>query len=327
MGEDATRAPERRLRRTARALTRPVLFALGVTIAAYFVDRAGWRRIWAIVGNTGGWIAPIAALQLAVLACDVLALRILLGGGDSGRAAVPRTAWIRATAFAHACSTFLPAGRAAGEAVRASVLSRSVGVALAGRAAVHLQACALLATATACAVGASMMGGSLATLLAVSAALSGALGSLILALARSRAVGTTVRRIAERIAPAALTRTDGGVVAGRAFVLAYGCCVVGRAAQLVQYACAVAAVGGPFSGRSAVAADGIQLVASTAGDLLPAQLGALEAAYTAFADTLGVPDGPAAAISLVMIMRGTLVALAVLGLGVAALLPNPLRAP
>jgi hypothetical protein len=98
--------------------------------------------------------------------------------------------------------------------------------------------------------------------------------------------------------------------------------VLGRLAQFVQYGLAAHAVGGRFDVTSSAAAEGIQLVGTTAGDFVPGQLGALEAFYSAFAEALAFPDAQAAAISLVMLMRGALVAVSLIGLLLAALLPK-----
>jgi hypothetical protein len=112
------------------------------------------------------------------------------------------------------------------------------------------------------------------------------------------------------------------VISTRATVTAWSLCSLSRFVQILQYGFAIYAVGGRLTVLNAFVCEGVQLIGSSAGDLVPGQLGAMEGTYSAFSSSIGLADAPARVLSLVMIVRGALVGLAVFGLLVAALLPQ-----
>lgn len=281
-----------------------------VGLAAYFVRAAGPAALLAHASEGGPWIPFLMALQLGIVILDVGALRHLLGGGEEA----PRHAWLRATALAFACDVFLPAGRAAGEALRAATLKRWFGAARSAQGGARQQACSLLATGTASGLAglASLRSPTLAALLGGNAVLCCTLGFALLAVLENRQVANWVRPLLERI--------FGRTPAGRSEVSiarAYGLCLSGRLVQVLQYGIALLAVGGTMTPRHAFAASGIHLVGATAGDFLPGQLGATEGAYAVFASAIDLD--PAAALSLVVLVRAALVLVAMGALAAAGI--------
>jgi hypothetical protein len=302
-----------------KRLARPAALLVGLGLAAYCLRSAGIERTTEVVRGAGPWLPLIVLLQAAIVSLDALALRLLVGNAPSQ--ASHRT-WLRASAIANACSVFLPAGRAAGEALRAAALSPSIGAARAASAGVRLQACSLFGTATVSAVAAVITwratpSTTLPGLLALNALVCGALGAAILVLLRSTRLSTWLRRLLERLVQNPPTSTPSTEAMPRSYAL----CVLGRLVQALQYGVGVFAVGGRFTMTSAFTSQGIQLLGSSVGDLLPGQLGAMEGVYSAFADSLGLSEAPARALSIVIILRGALIGLALAGLFVAALLP------
>jgi hypothetical protein len=303
-------------------LLRPAGFVAGLSLAAYFVREAGLEQVASILGTSGAWLPALVSLELSIVIADGFAARALV---DDPSAAPPRT-WIRATLLANACSVFLPAGRAAGEALRASTLSSAIGPTRAGSAAVRLQGVALVSNAAASAALAAVIAAvapgavALPVLLAANALVCGALGGSVFLLARSRRIAAWLVRLLARFAPQA--PTSGGPAAGSAPGRALAFCLTGRVLQTAQYGLAVAAVGGALTLPTAVTAHGIHLVGATAGDLLPSQLGAMEGTYRYLGSQIGFVDSPARAVSIALVMRGVQVALASGGLLVASLLPR-----
>jgi hypothetical protein len=311
-------------RSRVRLLGRIAAGALGIGLAVYCVQSAGAGRILAIVAEAGPWLPAILALQIVVVALDALALRVFYG--EAGRV-VRFSTWLRATAYSNACSVFLPAGRAAGEALRATVLAPDVGGVRSGRAGACLQGSAMLAAGTTALVCAAVMGAStdialLPTLLAGSGALVGALGLALLVLVKSPTVVSVLLKTLARVLPRVPVAIDDEGLPRRSWVLAFALCLGARAAQTLQYGVALRAVGGHLGVVSATTAEGIQLLGSTAGDVVPGQLGVLEGTYRTFAAALGVAEAPARAVSLVLLVRGALVGLALAGLVAAAFAPS-----
>jgi hypothetical protein len=191
----------------------------------------------------------------------------------------------------------------------------------------RLQACSLLGTSTASLVLATLIAflvtGShvLAPMLLGNAAICGVLGGGVFLLLQSRALAGRARRLLERIAP----RTPPGSAKApsrRSSAQAVALCTLGRAIQTLQYGVAVLAVGGTFGLRSSVTSAGIHLVGASGGDLVPNQVGAMEAAYRYFAEPLGFAEAPARALSIAVLMHGVQAGVALVGLLVAGFMPR-----
>jgi hypothetical protein len=65
------------------------------------------------------------------------------------------------------------------------------------------------------------------------------------------------------------------------------------------------AVGGAAGPSAALHAQGVHLVGAAAGDVVPGQLGAMEATYRAFASVLDFGSDPARALAIPLNMRVT----------------------
>jgi hypothetical protein len=94
-------------------------------------------------------------------------------------------------------------------------------------------------------------------------------------------------------------------------------CSASRAVQVIQYGAILAAVGGRPTVHGTFVAHGIHLVGTTAGDLLPNQLGAVDGAYRAFASAVGFSGDPARALSIAFVAHATQVLCAAGGIVVA----------
>lgn len=341
-------AAERGTARLAR-LGRATCIVCGLALAIVLVRGAGFAHVAEVVLEARAWVPVLVVLELLVIAADMQAARTLVHGtfptasdasdaSDSETAAreAPLAAWLRASALANACSVFLPAGRAAGEAARGATLSPTFGTSRVVAAFARLQACSLLGTAAASFVLAVLVAllatGSraLAPLLLGNALVCAALGGGVFLVVRSKLVGGFARRMLAKLAPSASngSRAQSGATAPSlgASAAAFAWCTLGRAIQAVQYGVAVLAVGGAFTLASSVTSHGIHLVAASGGDLSPNQVGVMEAAYGYFAEPLGFGDAPARALSIAVVMHAIQIGVALFGLVLAGLLPRVPRA-
>ena len=307
----------------AKALrwTRAFLFFAGLGLAVWLVRSAGVANILAILSDTWRWVPLLALLEVLFVSTDIVAIRVLLGD-SAGQIGLSQ--WVRSTSAAYASTILLPAGRAAGEATRATVLTPAVTAVRAIGASTRLQACFLagngvvsvfIVVAAALRVG----GGDLVVPVLLNALACGALATALFSLLGSNRLASWLHRIAPRFAEAH-QKSLGEAPSVSRLVRAASICVCGRLLQTLLYAVALRAVGGTVTVSGAFVTQGAHLVGAAVGDLVPGQVGVTEGAYRAFATTLGL--APARALSIALLVRITQLGLAMLCLlvfGVATL--------
>ncbi len=316
---NATRAghPKEASRRALWNWGRALLFVGGLGFVGFLVKQAGARQVGEVLAQAAPWLVPILALESAFLVCETLAIRGLIGKTSQK---VPRAAWVRSATLAYALMVLLPAGRAAGEVARATELSHYVEKGKATFAGARLGGASLLAISAMSAIAAPIArfwgepGSSFAALLAVNAVVTATLGTVVVALSRSRALK---RRLVARF-----PSLDGGheghdegvapLPVGAALL-----CFGARCAQVVQYGIVLCAVGGVLTLPRAVLASGAHLVSASAGDLVPAQMGVNEGAYSAFAGAIGLGHAPERAVAIALVIRVAQLMLASLCLTIA----------
>ncbi len=308
-------------RRALWKLGRAALFLGGLALVVFLVKQAGVRRVAEVLAGAGPWFLPVLALDAAFMICESLAIRDLLGA--SARK-VPAAVWVRSAALAYALMILLPAGKAAGEVARATALARHVDKGKVAFAAARLSGASLLAIAAMSAVAAPIAacfgepGTKLSALSALNALVTAGLGGTLVALSRNPSLR---RRLLARF-----PSLDDGLHKEREGepaplpVTATLLCFSARCVQVVQYGLVLAAVGGAVTVPRAILASGAHLVSATIGDLVPAQMGVNEGAYTAFAGSLGLAHAPERAISIALIVRIAQLVLASICLTVATLL-------
>src|SRR5205085_12011563 len=144
---------------------RLLLAAVGLGLVAYLVRGAGPDHVVQILLQAGPWLPAIVGLEVVQLLSDVVAIRMLLREGGERVSStssealvreVPLSTWVRSSAVAYAMMVLLPAGRAAGEVARATLIAKHVGTGRAATASAELQGSYLsaiaLASAAACVV-------------------------------------------------------------------------------------------------------------------------------------------------------------------------------
>jgi hypothetical protein len=286
---------------TRQLLARLLPAVVGLTVIGFLVRSAGPARVLQVLAGASSWLPLVFALEVLQLASDVVGLRWLLRRA----APVPAGTWVRSSAASYAMMILLPAGRATGEVTRGALLARYVGAPWAATAAAQLQASYLFANGVlslaACIAIASLLGSRsiLVYFLAFNTCLMWILSAVLLALLRGEGAGRFIERIRKRFVRGVATAAP--LEPGARRILPWRSAltsIFSRSAQVVQYGVLVAAVGGAASVRNAFIAHGIHLVGATAGDVLPNQLGAVDAAYRGFAGVIGFADAPARALSI-----------------------------
>ncbi len=302
------------MRHSVRTAARLALLAGGIVLVSWLVSSAGYSRVGDAFRDAGPSLPFVVALELLIVMTDAAAARTLLGDAAGS---VRASTWMRSMALAYAAGIVLPAGRAAGEGARASVLGADIGLVRAAAACSRVQTAALFGTAAASLVAAAAAlpaSTTLALLLAGNALLCTILAVVVLSLARWRRLRRWLRaRWPALAAQPSLTIAPGATATASLL------CTLGRALQAAQYAVVLGAVGGAVSLQAGLVAQGIHLVGATVGDAVPNQVGTNEGAFRIFAGTLGLADAPARALSIALVVRAVQLGLALVAFVVATL--------
>ncbi len=295
---------------------------LGVGVLAVVVYTSGARAVLQGLGGSLPALPAVTALELTILACRTLALRALYG--SDARRVAPRE-WLRAGALGYAVGTVLPIGRASAEASRAVLLGRTLGGPRAAVAAVQMQGVALLANAfltlVTFGVALKLVGpGVISALLLGNTLVTLALGTGILAVRQRARPGRLLGRLIARTREfgRAFDATLGA--SRRNIVSSLGWETAARGVQLLECAVALAAVGHLVGPGETVLANGLLMVGSALGDVIPSQLGATEATLAMGAARVGLTAATAATVAL--LIHGAQLALALLCASVALATPG-----
>jgi hypothetical protein len=275
------------------------LFAVGVAGCALLLQRIGIAPVLASLLRARSWLPWLLLLETGRVAAETLATYFVLGRAAHG---VPLRELWRAQLTCSALATVLPAGRSAGEAAKASLLAARVGVPVALSAGAGGQIVNLLANGVVgivggiavlqrvgtCAIGTSCFGYGSGLLL---------LGLLLAWAARSRALAARLERL-----PIAKGRIERFSVAVReSGALSIGAIsgqLLARVCQALQLVALAHAFGHVLGLGSAPLLLAVYMLGATAGDLIPAQLGAVDAAFVFGAGLLGMPEASAVGIAL-----------------------------
>lgn len=305
VGAPEAAAPRSERRKWLGRIFRVVLLVLGIAAIVALVAEAGPEATLHTLTEAAIFLPFVLVLEALWISMDMVALHFLLG--ERARD-VPRAAWLRSATMAYGVMILLPAGRAGGEVIRASILAPYVGGPRAAAIATRLQGATLFANtliSVPCWIAVTMAldaGQPLAWLLLVNGAGTAMLGSLIVFAARfSRLGGFLGRRIR-----ALATHGDSFDEALRdetSWARPILATTFGRVLQAVQYGIILLAVGGSSSAVSALVAQGIHLVGAGFGDMVPNQVGITEGAYRLFAPALGLEAEPARAIGIALVAR------------------------
>ncbi|HEY3804237.1 MAG TPA: lysylphosphatidylglycerol synthase domain-containing protein [Kofleriaceae bacterium] len=284
-------------------LGRAIATVVGLGLVALIVRDLGFDVVGHAIERAAAYFPFVVLLEGAILACSTLALRALYG--DAGKN-VPVSQLARAALVGYAVQGVMPAGRAAAEATRASLLARWVGTARAAAAAGRMQAVVLIANgivSTAATIAVLADGRAprwLPIVIGANSVVTLGLGGAILIVARRAKIGSWLGRRVKRLAgfgadlDVALRAEAPVPAAAIAWEL------LGRVVQVAQNAVLIACLGtGAVSLGLAFCAEGIHLVGAAVGDLIPAQLGATEGNFRLAGSALGLSHASAVSIAVI----------------------------
>jgi hypothetical protein len=280
---------------------RAIATAIGIGCVALLVRQLGVDTIVEAIAKAAAYFPCVVLLEVAILACSTLALRALYADAASS---VPPSEYIRAALVGYAVQGVMPAGRAAAEATRASLLARWIGAGRAAAAAGRMQAVVLVANglvsipATIAALADDDAPTWLPLVIGLNAAVTLLAGSALLVLARRARVGSWLGRRMKKLqrfgAELDIALVHGSPVPVRAIAWE----LAGRVAQVAQHGVLLAAVGRVVGIGVAFCAEGIHLVGAAVGDLIPAQLGATEGHFRLAARALDLSYANAVSIAI-----------------------------
>jgi hypothetical protein len=290
------------------------LLALGLGSVVALVHLAGAHEIARVVGRCAPAIPLLLLVEAARIALEARAVRDLYRALG---AEVPLPALGRAHLVGYAMTTVLPAGRAVAEGYVATALVRfaSPGRAAAAGTLNHALAMAANASVAALCFAACFMATGLSKLtvaIGLHTLFVGALALVLPVVARSRrAYAAATRAIRAVVGETRAERLTRGLEAmGDASRLhlgvpwgALGAHLVARGLQTVGIAALLATIAG-VRGTSALRlglfGQAVHLVGTSAGDLVPLQLGATDVGFALAAPALGMTVADAVAAALVL---------------------------
>jgi hypothetical protein len=268
------------------------------------------------------WLPILCALDLFRIACATASSYFAFGALARR---IPRGTLFHAHVLGYSLGSIAPAPTVADETIKATLVAPFVGpravtsVAFINQAAIWISV-GLFSVVCGFAIFA-LRGASLwFWVCTIHAAVLVISGLALQAVTRSGAPGRWMIKMVPHLAARAAAFPED--LSGTALWVARptGALLLGRCFQALQYGVAALAVGIRASPLRAMAAQGVDLVASAVGVLVPAGVGVKEGAFTLAADTLGTTA--ARATSLALLVRCDQLIWALAGSGVALLWPR-----
>lgn len=263
----------------------------GVVAIVLFIRHHGADVVWAALQRALPWLPLLIALEVGWIAADLLVWRSFLGHKRAGR--VPLRAWLRGSLLAYFVMIVLPAGRAGGDAARATVFARHIGKSAAAAGCVHSIGAGLVGNAlisVPCVIASGVTLGwaePLTLLIAGNGLLTLGLGTTTILWPRKLGIGRWMSRRAglEAVDNAFDHMWQRSLMLSVKAVLWSG---LGRAVQVGLIATVLLALGEVPGLERALLSEGIYLVSAALGDVAPNQLGVTEGAFVAFGDQLSL---------------------------------------
>jgi hypothetical protein len=297
----------------------------GIVLAALVAD-AGTAEVMGAIAAAGVAMPLIVLSDVLYHFAETLAYRALLGK-DAAR--VPPAELWRSAILIYPLLAFAPMGRTAAEVARAASLAPHLGAGRAAAAGAHLQAVNAIAVAIVsipCGIAIAYFLGpshALTWLIAGTGVLMGSAALAGLAIARRSRIGRWIGARVPRLRQLGEDLDRSLEQGPGSFLRAVAWCTASRFAQTLHFGLIMWALGAPLSAAVALLAQGIHLVAATAGDFVPGQLGIMEGAYRIFGDAAGADFTPARAISISLLARISQFAMAALSLATMAIWRRP----
>lgn len=301
-GEAAASSRPKRSRSTRTTVIQVAFAFLGTLGLLALVRSVGADNFLSVLHTSAPWLPILFAMEGLHIVAEG-ALTYALSPRVRERVSLASLARVHILGFA--VSLVVPAGRATGEATKAAMLSRTIGVAEAAAIGIANQSMSLLGSAIVaipCLVASLWMTGKgvvSAGILGFALFTAGAFTFIQLA-CRLKHVGGFLGRRFARIREATVTFQD----AARDIPLfppgAVAATVANRAIGVGEYALILFAIGRRHGLGEALLAQGVSSIGGAIGDFIPGQIGATDGAFALAAPALGMTaaDGIAAAVML-----------------------------
>ena len=297
--------PETPLFRRPRTYISLLLFSAGLAACAVLWFRLGVEEMRDAIFTLARYIPVLFLLETGRLLAEMRSTRLVLR--SAGVIELPLLLLLRGQCLAHACNKLLPTGRLFGEGMKAAILSSHVAPAKALGAGGAAQIMTLLANGTLALCAAIIIMASLgawreASLFLIYTLVTFSLGGGALLALRSEFLMGMLRRFAwtrklyERLDEFARSGSRFGI---NAFLWH----TMGKVARVGQYAVMLAVLGDGVKLQLALVAESVQILGGAAGEVVPAQVGAIEGALVLAAPLLGLTGSEA--LSMGLIVHGT----------------------
>lgn len=281
---------------------RALAVALGLGVVAFMVYKSGPAAVWAAITRVPAVFLIVFLLEIGVAGTESWAAVLVYG---PERRKVPLREVVRTSLLCYSLIGVLPFGRAAGEAARAAMLSRYVGVPLAAASAARMQALSLLGNAVIsvpCFIGVLAFLGTKSWLLAGIGAhfiMAGVLGSGLLLGARKTKLGTRIGKFFRKEEQWG-SEVDVRLASNENLITPLVWISMSRLLRTAQRSALLAAIGASFGVLPSLVSESVNLVASALGDAIPLQVGVTEAGYAFASQTLGISSSDGVAMALIV---------------------------
>jgi hypothetical protein len=309
-------------RRSGLPWFRVLLGVAGLVGLAVIVQHVGARAIEDTLRGALRWVPILCVLELLVVACEAAASYVAFG---RLAARIPIPMLLRAHVLGHSIGSVAPAPTVVRETIKATLLTPYVGAAPATAVAFVNQAAILIAVglfSIPCGAAIFALGGASVWFWAcvVHAVVLVACGVGLQLATRADAPGRWLVRRLPQLAPRAAAFRAHAIGIGPFAAGPTSALLVARCFQVVQYGLAARAVGIDAGVLRAMAAQGVNLVASAVGVLVPAGIGTTDGAFTLAASLLETTV--ARATSLALLMRCMQLVWILIGSAVALIAPR-----
>jgi hypothetical protein len=280
-----------------------VALAIGGAVALVFIVRGvGARAILATLKPALAWLPLICLLELARMVCDTVSSALAFGPLASR---IPKLTLLRAHVIGQSLSALAPAPRVVNESIKIGLVAPYTGAPAATSVGFVNQAATLIAGglfSIPCGVAMYALGGQSFWLWASAGhcVVLVVSGVVVRAITRADALGRFIERKLPRFASRFAAFREHNVQVGFFAAGPSSALFVGRVFQTVQYGIAAHAVGIEVGVLGSLATEGVSLIATAVGVLVPGGLGANEGAFTLAAGLLATTVARAASLALLM---------------------------
>jgi hypothetical protein len=284
------------------AWVRVALGVIGLVALGLIVWNVGPELIWSTLRPAIRWLPVLCAIELVRMACEAEASYLAFGPLAKR---IPKLAIFRANVVGQAVANLAPAPRVVNETIKATLLAPYVGGGAAASVGFTIQGVTLVAVglfSVPCAIAIFFLDGLSVWFWAttIHAVVLVASGLVFRAVTRAERPGRWLVKKFPRLAMPATAFRDHASGVGLWATGPTIALTVNRCLQCLQYWVAARAVGIDAGLARALAAQGVNLVASAVGVIVPGGFGTTDGAFTLAADMLSTTTARATALALLM---------------------------